>query len=163
MSGRKKQVLDLTEDEQKRIAEMFIKLDPKYARRFLENVSAMERAFKGLPIDPRDAIQRLTNVKDITERSRFQTYMLIAKQNYCRLATEVTGLKAFKRLADLEAAALISYKGESRKEYTEQLKAASSQADQQTITFGSNIQKETKKRFGFLRRKPKEESEFVNQ
>lgn len=161
---RKKETPGFTEDERQRIAETFKDLNPKFARRFFETVSMMERAFQGRPIDPKDAIQRLTNVKDITERSRYPTYMLIAKQNFCHLATDILGLKAFKKLADLESAALISYKGESRKEYTEQLKAASGQADQQTISFGSAIEKEAKKRLSFLRRKPKETvSEFINQ
>ena len=153
--------------EKKEVLEFFAKLDKQMLNDIASAICTLFRAFEGKPPEGEDAITRLTNVKDILERSRFPTYPLLAKQVYLRLIHKYAPEEAesCEAWANLEARALISYKGKSREEYAEQLKHASGALDEgQRIIFGMGSPQPQKK--GFLRgfRKPKEEeSEFVAQ
>ena len=153
--------------EKKELLDFFSKLDKEMLKDVAGVISTLVRAFEGKPPEGEDAITRLTNVKDILERSRFPTYPLLAKQVYLRLIHKYAPEEAesCEVWANLEARALISYKGKSREEYTEQLKHASGALDEgQRIIFGMGSPQPQKK--GFLRgfRKPKEEeSEFTAQ
>lgn len=131
----------------------------------LEKLSKLMRALDGKPINTDEVITSLTNPKNILERSRFQTYPLLQKNVYLRLvALKHPELKAFKEWADYEAEALISHKGEGRKEWVEQRKAAAIQ-DAGTV-IGSfsqpKIEAPPKKRF-WQREQKQPKSEFVNQ
>jgi hypothetical protein len=150
--------------EKKGLLEFFSKMDKKVLRDVAEVISTMVRAFDGKPVESDDLITRLTNVKNLLERSRFPTYPLLAKQVYLRLIAKYnTQASACEDWADLEAQALISYRGKSREEYTEQLKHAGGARDEQMVYFGSSMQPQVSKK-PFLKRQPKpEESEFKAQ
>jgi len=109
--------VEITEKEKEELLKFFEKLDSDMLRSLAEAISMMVRAFEGKPIEPEDIITRLTNVKNILERSRFPTYPLLAKQVYLRLiALYAPEAYPCRDWADLEAQALISYKGLSREE-----------------------------------------------
>jgi len=113
------------EDKKKKeLLKFFAKLDEKTLGVVAKTISTLVRALDGKPPEGEDAITRLTNVKDILERSCFPTYPLLAKQVYLRLIHRYAPVEAesCEAWANLEARALISYKGKSREEYTEQLK-----------------------------------------
>lgn len=156
--------VELTDTERSDILEFFGKLDKKMLMSVFESISQMVRAFDGRSIDAEDIITRLTNVKNILERSRFPTYPLLAKQVYLRLIKKYNPqAQACEDWADLEAQALISYKGLSREEYTEQLKSAAAPANTQQFMFsGPRQEQEVKRRFYQRKAKP-EQTEFVNQ
>lgn len=131
---------------------------------FTESMSMLIRAFEGRPIDAKDIITSLTNIKNILERSRFPTYPLLAKQVYLRLITKyVPEAGSCEVWANLEAESLISYKGQSRAEYVEMTKAATGSTEQQQFYFGEKGPPPTPQKRRFWQRKPKEESEFDNQ
>lgn len=91
---------------------------------WLQNLSMLDRALDGKPIEPTDIISGLINLKDIRERSRFPTILDVKAQTYKRLLAEkIPECKAFEEWANQEAHALISLKGESRKEGVEMAKA----------------------------------------
>ena len=152
--------------EKKEVIEFFKELPKEMLDDVANVISTLVRAFEGKPPEGEDAITRLTNVKDILERSRYPTYPLLAKQVYLRLIHKSAPYEAESCLdwANLESRALISYKGQSRAEYTEQMKHMAGIQEGQSVIFGSPQQPQKK---GFLRgfRKPKEgeESEFVAQ
>lgn len=161
--------VELTEQERQQLLKFFEQLDTETLKATFEAISMMVRAFEGRPIEPEDVITRLTNVKNILERSRFPTYPLLAKQVYLRLIAKYNPQAyACRDWADMEAEALISYKGQSRTEYVEMTRAAAAAQTEQEFYFGevpqAPVQGE-KKRFGFLRRKPssREQSEFEHQ
>jgi hypothetical protein len=160
--------VELTDKEKQELLKLFEQMDTETLKATFEAISMMVRAFEGRPIEPQDIITRLTNVKNILERSRFPTYPLLAKQVYLRLIA-LYNPQAYpcKDWADLEAEALISYKGQSRAEYVEMTRAAAAAKTEQEFYFGEmpRVPVGEKKRFGFLRRKPqaKEQSEFEYQ
>jgi len=156
--------IELQAAERKELLAFFGQLDTEMLKSANKAISMMVRAFDGKPIEPEDIITRFTNIKNILERSRFPTYPLLAKQVYLRLIKEYNPqAKACERWADLEAEALISYKGLSREEYVDSIKAAASIGTEQQfhISERSNIQTPPKRRF--WQRKPKEETEFTTQ
>ena len=159
----------LTEGEQKEVLTFFEQIvsDPSkqaLIKPFFEVISQMIRAFEGKPLDG-DYISRLTDVKNILERSDFPTYPLLHEQVYLRLCAKIhPELSSFKDYAELKAHALISYKRQSRKEYVEQTKGL--QSPEQVFMIGDRTQTQApqpqKKRF--WQRSPKEpSSEFVAQ
>jgi len=152
--------VELTKEERQQLLKFFEQLDTETLKATFEAISMMVRAFEGRPIEPEDVITRLTNVKNILERSRFPTYPLLAKQVYLRLIAKYNPQAyACRDWADMEAEALIEYRGQGRTEYVEMTRE---------FYFGEMprvpVQGE-KKRFGFLRRKPssREQSEFEHQ
>ena len=156
------QTVKLEDSEKEQLLEFFSKQDTKMLGSVAKAISMMVRAFEGRSIEPEDIITRFTNIKNILERSRFPTYPLLAKQVYLRLIKEYNPQAlACERWANLEAEALISYRGLSREEYVDSIKAASNVAEQQFHLGDRNLQQPTKRRF--WQRKPKEESEFVSQ
>lgn len=153
--------LKIDAKEKEQLIDFFRQVDKDVLKATAEAISMMVRAFEGRPVEPDDIITRLTNVKNILERSRFPTYPLLAKQVYLRLiAAYNPSAQSCEKWANLEAEALISYKGQSRQEYTEQMKAASGRQEQQSIVFGPGpIAREPKRRFWQRKGKPPE-SEF---
>lgn len=159
--------IEKTEEEKKQLLAFFEKLDKDLLKGVAEAISMMVRAFEGRPVEPEDVISRLTNVKNILERSRFPTYPLLAKQVYLRLIAEFhPECKAFAKWADREAEALISYKGLSREEYVEMTKAAT-QGEPTQVFYGERkgmVSQEPRRHFWQRKPKaPKEETEFENQ
>jgi len=160
----------LTEGEQKEVLTFFEQIisDPSkqaMIKPFFEVISQMIRAFEGKPLDG-DYISRLTDVKNILERTDFPTYPLLREQVFLRLCATIypNALKSWGIYADLLAQAFISYKRQSRKEYVEQTKGL--QSPEQVFMIGDRtqqVEQPQKRRFGFLRGKPKEEREFVAQ
>lgn len=154
----------LTSQERDKLLKFFETLDTKMLRNTAEAISMMVRAFEGKPIEPDDIITRLTNVKNILERSRFPTYPLLAKQIYLRLIAKYNPqAKACKDWADLEAEALISYKGQSRAEYVEMTKAAAAASGQEFYLGQPKPETQPKPRLWQRKPKRQEESEFVAQ
>ena len=155
----------LEDKEKAELLGYFEELDTKMVASAWKAISMMVRAFDGKPIEPEDIITRFTNIKNILERSRFPTYPLLAKQVYLRLIAEYNPqAKACEKWANLEAEALISYKGLSRQEYVDSIKAAANVGTEQQFYVGEGkpIQPQVKRRF--WQRKPKtDESEFENQ
>ena len=154
----------LEDKEKKQLLKFFEKQDTEVLKNTAKAISMMVRAFEGKPIEPEDIITKMTNIKNILERSRFPTYPLVAKQVYLRLITEYhPECKAFAKWADLEAEALISYKGQSRAEYVDVMRAASVSEGQEFYLGEGKPQVAPKSKRHFWQRKPKEESEFENQ
>jgi len=160
-----KQILvTLQEKEKQELIKTFADLDPKILASVAEAISMMVRAFEGKPVEYQDIITRLTNVKNILERSRFPTYPLLAKQVYLRLIAKYNPqAQSCKDWADLEAEALIEYRGQGREEYVEMTKAISSVETEQQFYLGDRKTEQPKTKRRFWQRKPKEESEFENQ
>ncbi len=132
----------------------------------LENIAKLKRAFEGKPPDPQDIITRLTNVKNILERSRFPTYPLLSKQIYLRLIGKyIPEASACLEWAEREAEALISYKGLSREEFTEQMKHIAGAREDQQFFIGDMVSGRTPGRFARFRKPKKREapSEFAEE
>jgi len=160
----------VTEREKQELLKFFEQLDTATLKSVAEAISMMVRAFEGRPIEPEDIITRLTNVKNILERSRYPTYPLLAKQVYLRLIAKYNpAAYACRDWADLESQALISYKGLSREEYVEMTRAATAARTEQEFYFGEmpSIPQQAKVKRRWWQRllpaKPKEESEFEHE
>jgi len=153
---------ELEKQEKEELIALFRKLDVSLLKNTAEALSMFARAFEGKPIEPENVIKTLIDHKNIMERSRFPTYPLLAKQVFLRLI-EVSYGKEAKICgvwADLEAQALIEYKGQGRGEYVDVQKAASQQGPEQQFYLGPRQQERPKRRF-FSRKAKTEESEFV--
>lgn len=165
----KQKLVSLKDLEKRDLIKVFEALDKEtlldVATVTAEVVSRLARGFEGKAIEPKDIITRFTNVKNILERSRFPTYPLLAKQVYLRLIAKYhPECYHFKDWANLEAEALISYKGLSREEYVDSIKAATRVDSEQQFYLGERKAAEPEKRkTRFWSRKPKEQSEFENQ
>ena len=157
--------VDLEEEEKKELIKFFEKLDTITLASTAKAISMMVRAFEGKPIEPEDIISKMTNIKNILERSRFPTYPLLAKQVYLRLiALYNPQAKSCEDWADLEAEALISYKGQSRAEYVEVARATSMTPGQEFYIGEGKPQALPKSKRRFWQPKPKkEESEFESE
>ena len=156
--------LTLTEQEKKQLKTV-LKTQETDIKVVASRISMLVKAFEGRPIEPDDIITRLTNVKNILERSRFPTYPLLAKQVYLRLIKMyIPEADSCQQWADREAESLISYRGQSRSEYVEMTRAAYAQ-EAQRFYIGDQQAPQPQKR-GFLSRfrkpKPQEETEFTN-
>jgi len=160
-----RKLVEFSEMDRQQLMALFQKIDLKSLRNIAETVSMFSRAFDGRAVDPSDAITRLTNPKKIEERSRFMNYPAVGEQVYCRLvALMEPSARAFREYADLKAECMLSYKGLSRKEWIEGMKAQGLIRDQQSIFLGSQqYTQQPKKRFWQRSRvKPvKEESEVI--
>lgn len=133
----------------------------------LKQLRKLMRALDGQSIEEGDLITKLTNPKNIIERSRFPTYPILSKNVYLRLVARLSPeeFHSFSKWANLEAEALISYKGEGRKEYVEMSKAPQpNDPNTQTVigAYTGAQPQQPKKRF--WQRSPKESrGEFENQ
>lgn len=160
--------MELSDQEKKELEKVFSQTDKESVKSACEAISMIKRAFDGKPIEADDIITRLTNVKNILERSRFPTFPLLAKQVFCRLIAKYhPECTSFLDLVELEAEALISYKGEGRKEYVEMTKGITNQPENLFYVGGEQVKpqpSQEQKKKHFWQRKPKEEkSEFVAQ
>lgn len=119
----------------------------------------------GKNIEDDSVTLNLTDPKEILERTRFTTFPLLQKNVYLRIvAKHHPELTAFKHWADIEAKALLSYKGESRKEWVEIKKAAQiAQPTQLFNGYSPTHEQQTTQKKRFWQRTPKTESEFKNQ
>lgn len=138
------------------------KKEEQDVKEFAEKLSILVRATKGLPIDPQEQIRYLIDIKEDSERTRFPTYPVLERNLYLRLIHKMYGKVAKSCLdwAKAEASALISYKGQSRKEYVDSIKKATQEG--QEINIG-RIREEIQKKKRFWQREQKEKSEFENQ
>lgn len=158
-----------TELSEKEREELFERLmDPKEFKKYAEQISMLIRAFDGRPMEDDSLITKLTDVKNILERSRFPTYPILGKQEYLRLIAKYNPqAKACKEWAEVEAQALISYKGQGREEYVDMTKTAQP-IPETTLHLGEQqkqgVQQQQKKGFwNRFRRSAKTESEFSNE
>lgn len=121
------------------------------------------RALDGQSIEDGDVITKLTNPKDITERTIFMTFPILQKNVYLRnVASKHPELQAFREWADKEAHALISYKGKGREQYTEMMKSPQlPEAGTVIGSYSGQVQQPKQKRFWQRDKKP--ETEFPNQ
>lgn len=152
------------EVEKKEVLEWFEQMDMDVLTNVAEAIRMLVCAFEGKPIESDDVITRLINVKNIIERSRFPTYPLLAKQIYLRLIA-LYNPQAYpcKDWADLEAQALVSYKGLNWDAYVEMAKASQVPEGRQEFYFGTTPPKTEQPQLKrhFWQRKPKQEqSEF---
>lgn len=155
--------LQLEQKEKEELLNFFKGLDTSMLKSTAEALSMMVRAFEGKPIDAQDIISKLTNVKNILERSRFPTYPILGKQVYLRLIGKyIPGCKSFEEWADFEAHALIAYKGQSRKEWVDMSKGAMPTPEQQYY-INPQIRQQAQQKRRFWQRPKKEETEFVSQ
>jgi len=154
---------ELEEKEREELLELFGKLDTSLLKSTAEALSMFARAFEGKPVEPENIIKTLIDHKNLMERSRFPTYPLLSKQVYLRLIAIIhPEAKACEAWANLEAHALIQYKGQGREEYVDVQKAATQQGPEQQFYLGPRQQEQKSKR-RWLSRKPKtEDSEFVS-
>jgi len=136
-------------------------------------ISYFSKAIKGLPLEDDSIVTKLTDIKELLERSRFPTMALVQKQVYLNLwADEMLkkdnihrGAIAIKSWAILEAKAMISYtdKGKtgSRFEWVEMTKAEKQVSPSQSFFLAPQQQQQIpQQKRGLLSRKSKEESEF---
>jgi len=153
---------ELTKDELEDI-QRISEWDKEKVKQFAEALSMMIRAFEGKPIEPDDIISKFTNIKNLLERSRFPTYVLLQKQVYLRLiALKNPAARSLEKWATKEAEALISYKGKSREEYVDTMKSQAARETQEFYLGQTQPQQPQVKR-RFWQRKPKEQTEFANQ
>lgn len=151
---------ELTGQEQKAFLDSLQKLNREDFQKVAEFISMLVRAFEGKPIEPQDIITRFTNVKDILERSRFMTYPQVGKQVYLRLIASMNpNAKACSEWAEKEAHSMISYKGLSREEYVDSIKAAAHTPEQE-FYIGEKGSKEQPPKRHWWQRQPKEQTEF---
>jgi hypothetical protein len=158
----------ITEEEQKQIADLLKDIKLEELKPLLEALTMTMRAIKGQPIEQTDFISGLMNLKDIRERTRFNTQIILRRQVYLRLLTQYSGCQHFTDWADEEAHDLISYKGQGRQEaidYKKAEKAAEAGMVQPGVFAGTILEREKpqppKKRF--WQRGPKPESLEVEQ
>lgn len=148
----------LTEAEKKEIVSKFD--DPEALNTYLIQLSKSVRAVQGRRVESGPIVTRLTDPHNILERSRFPTYSTIQLQVYLRTLNVVYGdvAQSCEDWANLLAEGLISYKGGSRQEWTEQLKASGGAAESQNIYLGrespTSMQPQKKR---FWQRQPKPE------
>lgn len=161
--------VELDQKEKKELLAFFEKLDIGMLKTTATAISMMVRAFEGKPIEEDTVVSKLVDIKDIMQRSRFPTYPLIAKQVYLRLiALYNPNAYACKDWADLEAKALIAYKGQNWDAWIEMTKAEKGAVmPGQQFYFGEKQVAPTeparKGHFWSRSPKPKEESEFEHQ
>jgi len=128
--------LQLDDKEKAQLLTQFSKFDKDTLKSTFEAISMMVRAFDGKAVEPDDVITRLINVKHTWERSRFPTYIIVARQVYLRLLAKYhPEATACAEWADLEAEALIPYKGDNWEYYVKMLQAQAGQRDEQQTTF----------------------------
>lgn len=165
MSAEKTQ-LELDKGEREKLIEFFKIQDLETLKASAQAITMLVRAFQGLEPEPSDIISKLIDVKNPMERSRFPTYPILQKQVYLRLlAALIPEAESCLTWADLEAHALVEYKGEGRTEWVEATKVTAGVGETQQITIGGLPQAQTDKH-GILRRgrnldkKEKERREF---
>jgi len=157
----------LIEEEKKKklLDEFYSRLDYDVLRTTAETISMLARGVEGKAIEPEDIITRLTNVKNILERTRFPTYPLLAKHVFLRLiALYNPNAYACKDWSDIEAEALISYKGLGREEYVEMTRSATTPEQEfyiGEIPRGQEVKPAKKRRWWQRMFGKKEESEFI--
>jgi len=151
--------LQLDDKEKAQLLTQFSKFDKDTLKSTFEAISMMVRAFDGKAVEPDDVITRLINVKHTWERSRFPSYIIVARQVYLRLLADThPEATACKEWADYEAEALIPYKGENWDYYVKMLQAQSGQREEQQTTFNfSQPNPAAPAKYGrIFNRKPKE-------
>lgn len=149
--------------EKEELLKKFMTLPEDKQKKQLQTLSNLMRVFDGKSMDAEDLISFNINLKDIKERTRFVTFPILRENVFFRLHTELYPEIAMsgELYADLLAKSYISYKGLGREEFRDIRKAAPS--DEQGMFVGnmtSNAPQPPKKRFGFLNRSKKVESEF---
>ena len=94
---------------------------------FAKNISMLFRGMEGQDVESNSIIQQLIDIKDIRERSRYPTYSIVSLIVYLNIISkENVNAKVCKLWADTLSHALISYKGEGRKEAIEMRRSTQS-------------------------------------
>jgi hypothetical protein len=163
--------LALTEDEKNALSKLFLEGDTENFKDKMDRLAMLINAVQGNPTEPKDAISRLINVKQLIERTMLPNYPHVALQVYLRLiekyAPEEAG--ACKQWADYLAEAFISYKGKNWEYYASMVRGSQGAQEQQFFNINpqnmtANAPVATPAKRYFWQRTPKEEkSEFVEQ
>lgn len=127
-----------------------------------ENLSLLIRALEGQDVGDQDKISRLTNPKNILERSRYPTYTQLHLVVYLKMIFQKNKHAiACGTWADTLSEALISYKGQGRIEYVDMVKAANPVVPEQVFSLNRPGQapEETQKRHFWNRRVKSNEPE----
>jgi hypothetical protein len=129
---------------------------------FAKLLSMLVRATKGQAIDPETMIQKMVDVRNRDERSRFPTYPIVARQVYLRLGAKIFGASAncLEDWANAISSTMIAYKGQQWKDVVDMTKHASVTEGQQTFNVGPQQQAQAQKRSWFRRAPKPEPSEF---
>ena len=111
------ETLNFTDNEKIGLQTIF-KFNAKELDSNLETYSKVFRALNGIPPNKDDFINALMNQKDIRERSRIPSQLLLRRQVYLRLLRKIYGdvAEACKTWADEELILFIAYKGMGREE-----------------------------------------------
>jgi hypothetical protein len=137
-------------------------LDVERIKKIGEVISVLIRSLSGQPIEPNDIISRMTNLKNIRERSRYPTYPILTEVDYLYMIYDQNkNAKACENWANKISESLISYKGGSRAEYVDSVKA-SANVPQQEFYMGEKgkpVEQEQKRRH-FWSREPKKQEEL---
>lgn len=143
----------LSTEEKSQILSLFEKSTPEQRTAFFESLSMMMRALDGQQIEQNSVVTRLTDVKNIRERSRYPTYRLVRKITYLNLLAHLNpNAQICKTWADLESETLIAYKGLQRKEWVEQTRAENNLNPQQTFNVNPQGQPQQEQKRGFFSR-----------
>jgi len=138
--------LVLTQTEQEQLSKILEEVKPEELKPILEALTMTMRALKGQPIEQTDFISGLMNLKDIRERTRLNTQIILRKHVYLQLgAMYCPELKAALDWANEEKHDLISYKGEGRTEaidYKKAEKAAEAGMIQPGVFAGTILERE---------------------
>lgn len=113
----------LTKEEKKRLSEILDVDSYKEKEKFYERIkriSALSRALEGKNIEFDSIIEQLIDIKDIKERSRYPTYNILSLVVYLNNIADLNPqASSCRKWAETLSKALISYKGEGRKEAIE--------------------------------------------
>lgn len=124
----------------------------------LEQLAKIFRILEGKPLDSDSVITRLTDPKEILERSRYPTYSILSLAVYLRLIYKFNdNAKSCLEWSNTLSKAMISYKGKSREEWVEQLKVQNA-SEQQFIIGDQRATDKPMKRSRFWNR-PKKQAE----
>lgn len=152
--------LELTPEEKKALEDL-TRLEPKEFLEFASKISVITRATQGKPVDATSIYDKLIDIKDIKERSRYPTYPILSLIVYLELIYKANrNAKACLNWSQTLSKALISYKGQSRSEFVDMSKAPI--PPQQEFYLGSQrSETQPMKKARFWSRAPKQEpSEF---
>lgn len=164
MSEQEKTTINsfLTKEELEYLQSINMNMDLNKFLDYANKLSIITRATAGKPVEQTSIYDKLIDIKDVKERSRYPTYpilsLIVYLENIYAFNIEA---KACKTWADTLSKALISYKGQSRSEFVDMSKAP--QPAQQEFYLGASRAEEPQpmKKAHFWSRPPKQEqSEF---
>lgn len=154
----KESEIELTAEEKKVLGKLTTNLSPEQFLEFANKISIITRATQGKTVEQTSIYDKLIDIKDIKERSRYPTYPILSLIVYLEnIAKANPNAKACSVWSNHLSKALISYKGQSRSEFVDMSKAP--QPPQQEFYLGSQryIEPRQQKKAHFWSRPPKQD------